>query len=84
MAPDNIIDPDNVQRVIALRVFFGPAQPLPATYGRGVCAACGCTGDDACTDALTGDPCRWYNTEHTLCTACAAVSAGVAVRLGPR
>lgn len=32
----------------------------------GVCMRCGCTNDRACPGG-----CAWYNTERTVCTACA-------------
>lgn len=34
----------------------------------GVCYACGCTDDNACTSE--GQPCSWVGPEHTLCSAC--------------
>lgn len=43
---------------------------------RGVCRVCGCTDDD-CMQCIrkTGEPCRWVDESHTLCSACTGKEA---------
>lgn len=42
-----------------------PRPELPA----GVCAACGCTHEDPCIDAI-GECCAWTDRGRQLCTFC--------------
>lgn len=54
------------------RMFADGEVPQP-----GVCTRCGCTDHD-CSTCIerTGEPCRWVNAEHTLCSACAEKGEG--------
>lgn len=50
-----------------LDALHGLAMQLPPPPR--ACRECGCTDDQACVDAISGDPCCWV--EDDLCSVCA-------------
>ncbi len=44
-----------------------PAKGKPTP---GTCSECGCTEDNACISAKTGETCGWANKQKTLCSFC--------------